>query len=207
MPALKFGCRSADAISMLADGELTVLAIAEQLGVHQRTIRRWSKMPRVLDIIEKHREKLMEKALEHSLAHPRGRVFAKIKRHKKLERIVQARAEKYRDDKNMAGGETGLLVKEPRKVGDEVIDVAKIDKSVLDSLSKLEKGIAEELGQRVDKLDVTSAGSAIGPAIHNTIVLDLSRAPLELLDKLQPLIEELERINSSALQLEVAKVS
>lgn len=141
-------------LATVGSQNLRNLQIASQIAEHQAAIKR------------------------KGIAHQQNRIDAIVRRHQLLEQIMTERAEEYRHlraeraadptpqsdlDKLLgrrsvpAGGETGLLIRKVRAVGEMIAEEFAIDTSLLDELLKHEADIAKELGERVEKREITGA--------------------------------------------------
>lgn len=110
------------------------------------------------------------------IAHKQNRVDALVRRAELLEQVIAERAAEYRAlaeersadatpqtdlDKLLgrrsvpAGGETGLLVRKVKAVGDMIAEEFAVDTGLLAELRAHEADVAKELGERVDRQHVT----------------------------------------------------
>jgi len=164
--------RREEAASLLAQDVLTDEQIAEKVGISRRQLANWKLVPefaaKVASIVEETRQALQRRGI----AERQNRVNALNDRWDRMQRIIAARAEEYR---NVPGGETGLFVREVQLVkvynggddpGDEddVLYSAKkfveierfsIDTGLLKEMRAHEEQAAKELGQWAEKIQQT----------------------------------------------------
>jgi hypothetical protein len=126
--------------------------------------------------IEGHRAAIRRQGI----AVQQNRVDALVRRHQLLERVIEERAAEYRalaeeraadpgagSDLDAlvgrrsipAGGETGLLVRKVKMVGTLIAEEFAVDTGLLAELRAHENDIAKELGERVERQDVTHGGN------------------------------------------------
>lgn len=136
------------AAQLVAEGELTDLQIAESLAVSRQSITRWKAEPmfrdRVNEIVIDLAEALAAKGIrlrENRLRNLQTRVD-------KMMALIEARA---LDLAEVTGGETGLLVRDYKHGG----TVYKFDAALLREMREHEKQAAQELGQWLDKKEIT----------------------------------------------------
>lgn len=147
-----------EAAQLIADGNLTIVEIAEKFGVTRQTIYNWKQIPEFASRIEEHLEEFRQEIRRRGLASREKRIAALNDRWKRLQRLIEARA----DDPQMAeipGGSTGLLVKtvKTRQVGELISETtveAELDSVLLKELREHEKQAAQELGQWTEKHEV-----------------------------------------------------
>src|SRR6202000_1421788 len=101
------------AAQLIADGQLTDKAIAGEVGINPWTLWEWRKRPefaeRVRSTVEQARRMMMLK----SIVAKESRILALADRQQRMQRVIEARAEQYKD---VPGGDTGLLVRQVKFV-------------------------------------------------------------------------------------------
>lgn len=153
------------AAQMLADGSFTVAEIAEQIGVKDRTIYRWQKDPEFQSTLNRHRDVLEAAILQEGIARKAQRIKRYAERLAKLDQVIEERG----NDRQMAGipgGTTGLIVRQIKSIGvgahNREVEEFVVDTGTLREIRELEKQAAQELGQWVDKGELTGRnGGAI----------------------------------------------
>jgi hypothetical protein len=181
VPAKSLTAREEQAAGVVARDEQTDDEIAASIGVKRRTLTRWRKRPdfaaRVATLVEEAREAARAK----TIANKQHRVARLQERSEKLDRVLAARAEQHA---GVPGGDTGLLVREPKIVkvyevknwrgndagddpdGDDdeqlqptgrvvVMHEYKVDTGTLAELRQIEKQAAQEVGEWVEKVAPT----------------------------------------------------
>lgn len=147
-----------EAASLVAEDKLTDEAIAEKLGIGRATLARWKKSPafqkRVTTIVEAY----ADRALRHGIARQDVRLTKLASRYEKLEQIVEERAQDP-EVQEVAGGKTGFVVRNVKGIGKgdayQVVEVFEVDQGVLKEFRAIEEQVAEELGQKVSKHQLT----------------------------------------------------
>lgn len=116
------------------------------------------------------RDQFEEDALKYGLARRANRLREKTERHALLKDIIIARGAEMIGQ--VAGGETGLLVKD-YKGKDAMTPVYKVDVGLLKEMRDLEREIAIELGQWTEKKELTGAD---GQSLLDPLVAALDKA-------------------------------
>ncbi len=115
--------------------------------------------------IEQIQAKISESLVAQSIAIKDARLRAVNERWLKMQQVINERA-KDKCMKRVAGGRTGLLAHDKKGVGAgpaaEVVDVFEVDTGLLKELREHEVQAAKELGQWIEKSDLTNDG---GPLI------------------------------------------
>lgn len=153
------------AAQMLADGSFTVAEIAEQIGVKDRTIYRWQKDPEFQATLNRHRDALEAAILQEGIARKAQRIKRYAERLAKLDQVIEERGND-RQMVNIPGGTTGLIVRQLKSIGvgahNREVEEFVVDTGTLREIRELEKQAAQELGQWVDKGELTGRnGGAI----------------------------------------------
>lgn len=142
------------AAELIADGELTDLQIAEQVGISDRQMRTWKHHPDFQAKVAEYTQLLEAGVLKLAIAQRRKRVSSQNDRWRKMLAVIEERAH---DPAMQAvpGGKTGLLVHRERAIGtgrnQTIIDEYEVDTGLLKALLEHEKHAAQELGQWADK--------------------------------------------------------
>lgn len=149
---------SEEAAQLLAAGDLELIQIADKVGVTRWTIWNWRQHPDFIARVEQHLEEIRREIRRHGIAVLEQRVKALGDRWKRLERVIQARAEEHR---GIPGGDTGLLVRTVKKIGQgdeaERVEEYAVDTALLKELREHEKQAAQELGQWIERTTVDAA--------------------------------------------------
>ncbi|MCX6022370.1 MAG: phBC6A51 family helix-turn-helix protein [Chloroflexi bacterium] len=150
----KWTTRKEDAALLVAEDKLSDEKIAASCGVSDKTLRRWKADPAFRERVDQHLQAWREAIKAKGIAERQNRVDAANDRHQRLQRIIDARAEDA-DMSGVPGGDTGLLVRQMRGIGKgddfERVDEYTVDTGLLDAMLKLEKQVAQDLGQWVEK--------------------------------------------------------
>jgi transposase-like protein len=157
-PQLKF-----QAIALLAEGRFNYAEIAGQIGIDVRTIARWRKDEKFASRVEELRAELDATCMQRALARKEYRIGQLAERHSKLRQVIESRAAAEIDTRDGAAGmDTGLVCKRPVVSAGELMGYEyEVDTGTLKELRAIEEAIAKELGQLVDKRELT--GKEGGP--------------------------------------------
>jgi hypothetical protein len=139
-----------------AAADMAYLAAGYQTVNVKQAAWRLKNRPEVIKRIEELKQEFAEKLKETSIAVVKERVNELDDRWKRMKALIRARAA----DPLMqacAGGETGLMVRKLKILGNGVgtIEQFEVDTGLLSSMLELEEQAAKELGQWTQKLEVT----------------------------------------------------
>lgn len=162
---------------LVAEDELSDERIAEECGVHRRTLARWKEHAEFRDRVGEHVEETRRAMARLAIAKRHKRVAVLDQLHEGLLRVVAERAAAHAedaeqratedagtrflrsfigDDGSPAGGGTGLLVKQFKMVGSgpgaKIVAEYGIDTGLIKSIQALEEQAAKELGQWEEKV-------------------------------------------------------
>ncbi len=149
----------------LAKDDLRDDVIARNSNVSPRSLARWKTVPQFIERIEQHKVRLREEVLKHGIADKVERVRAQNDRWMRMKRVVQERAESL-EMQDVAGGKTGLLVRQVKSIGygedAQLVDEYAVDTGLLKAIAEVEKQAAQELGQLITKSELSGPdGGAI----------------------------------------------
>jgi len=152
------------AAELVADGDLADEAIATALGCARSTLAVWRTHPEFVERVAESVAAYRAAVLARGIARQERRIAAADDRHRRMQRVIEARA----GDPTMAdvpGGTEGLLVRQYRTVGRgddaEVVEQYAIDTGLLREMRAHEEQVAKELGQWIEKSDLTSGGQPL----------------------------------------------
>jgi hypothetical protein len=152
------------AAELLAQDELSDDEIAETVGATSRQFRRWKKREEFAARIEELREQFDIAVQRHAVAKRLRRVKALNDRWMRMQKVIEERAADPAMQE-VPGGKTGLLVHDVKVVGGgdnvRVVDLYQVDTGLLKELREHERQAAQELGQWVEKKDLTYKGKQI----------------------------------------------
>ncbi len=160
-----------EAAQLVAEGRLTLEAVAEEVGVHRRTISRWLKeydfMARVQEVVKEFEDQSRGRLLSQRW----GRIEKLIDRAEEIEALFAARRlqEAEGDDPSVAAQiATGHVVKRPKYIGhgkySERLYEYEADTALLREYRETLKQIAIETGQWSQQAEVGGSG-AVGPLV------------------------------------------
>lgn len=144
---------------LVAEDRQSDQAIADAVGVTERTLENWKRRPDFAAAVEAHKARWAAELEQEGIANRQNRINALDERWHLMQRVI---AERAADPSMRApGSATGLLVRtyKPGKV--KMVEEYKVDAGLLAELRAHELQAARELGQLVDKRDVTSGGKPL----------------------------------------------
>lgn len=145
---------------LLAEDELSDVEIAEQVGVNDATIWRWKQYPEFAARVGDHVGQLQAAMLRYRVAKKRERMRVLDELHTKLLTVIDERAVEYENDAPGAG--TGLVTKTYRMIGTgreaTLVTEWGVDNTTVRQILSVEEQAAKELGQWVEKGEVSGPG-------------------------------------------------
>lgn len=148
----------------MAEDKLSNEQIAETVGITRQALDKWKKRPEFRARVAEHVEAWRQAILARGIAAKQNRIDALNERWRLLRQIVAARSKDL--DGEVAGGETGLLVREPMLVKvyeasdldddsaellptkeSRIVYKYALDTGLLKELREHEKQAAQELGE------------------------------------------------------------
>ena len=149
------------AAELLADDDLSDIQIAAEVGVSDRTIDRWKKLPEFQARVAVHRERLAQRIMAYGIARREMRIRDLDDRHRRLKQVIAARAVSLAQE--IPGGESGMLVKTVKVIGagsaQQVIEEYPVDTGLLRELRAHEEQAAKEMGQWAEKTQAQVDGT------------------------------------------------
>lgn len=146
-----------EAALLLAEDELTDEQIADHVGIHRQTLANWKKDSGFAGLIGDQIGRLNAAMLRLPIAKKRERLKTLNTLHQKAMAVIEERAEDMQDE--ATGTATGLMVRQIKIVrsGDDVTVQREyvVDVALMREIRALEEQAAKELGQWVDKREVT----------------------------------------------------
>ena len=156
MKAFTWTAQRTRAALLLAEDALSDEGIASTVGVSPVTLWRWKQHPDFTARIAEHVAALDRAVSRYRIAKRRERVRILDQQQTKLLEVQDARAVAY--DGMAPGGDTGVLVKTEKIVGDLTVIEWAVDTGVIHEIRALQKQAAQELGQWSEKSTVTHDG-------------------------------------------------
>lgn len=159
VPKFQWTKSKVEAAILLATEDLTEKELSSKVGCSTRQLFRWKKHP----IFAAHVAKLVKEyeleVFSRGIAQKVRRVHALSDRWRRLKRVIDQRAAQP-EMANIAGGDTGLIVRRLKMIGSgesaTVVEEHEVDTGLLRELREHEKQAAQELGQWIDKVAPTS---------------------------------------------------
>jgi hypothetical protein len=149
-----------EAARLVAEDTLTDEQIAAEVGVVKMTLARWKRDPAFAARVDEHLEAFRQVVRRRGIAVVERRVSALQDRWLRMQRVIAERAEEM--DGEIAGGGTGLLVRQYKSIGSgenaRLEREYHVDTGLLKELREHEKQAAQELGQWTERKDLTTDG-------------------------------------------------
>jgi hypothetical protein len=186
---LPMGPNHVEAADLIAEGSLSITQIAAKVGTTRWTLWAWRQRPEFCRVLEQRLEFYRAEALLHGIAVREQRVKAQTDRWRRMQRIVEARA---KDMQDIPGGDSGLLVRKFRGIGDgenfRVVEYYETDVGLLREFRSLEEHAARELDQWPRGSDTTAARevNVEVEAMTNAELLERAKAVLRAAGELPP---------------------
>jgi hypothetical protein len=155
------------------------------MQVGTRTLGQWKEHPHFMARVEGHINEFRRRVRLRGIAILENRVAALQDRWDKLKQVIKERGESS-EMQTVAGGKTGLLVRQLKKVGAgadaEMVEEFVLDAALLKEMREHEKQAAQELGQWSDKHEHDHGGAV-------QIEFDLTKLTNDELDFLRKIRE------------------
>lgn len=171
--------KTENAAQLIVAGELSLTAIAESVGVTDRTLRNWRSDAAFSRRVDEIREEYRDRVRARGIAVREHRIAAANRRHALLEQMRAERA----DDPNLVrlpGGSTGLVViTDWKKIGGgpeeepTIVPVHGLDASMLKEFRELEKQVAMDTGQWTEKRELSGPGGTALPAMIEASIVKI----------------------------------
>lgn len=144
----------------VAEDALTDEQIAADVGVTRQTITNWRKHPEFEARRKALVSELQERVKQEGLGRLDKRKAAAEDRHRRMTQVILARADEMADE--VAGGESGLLVRQYKSIGTgpnaRQVEEYHVDAVLLRELREIEKQIAQDAGQFAEKQEISGPG-------------------------------------------------
>lgn len=158
-----------EAAFLVAEDRLMDYQIAEKVGICLKTLTRWKARPEFRLRVDEHVAEFKRLVRSRGLAILERRVAQMDDRWKRMQQVIQERAESS-EHSQFAGGATGLLAIQHKSIAEEIVKEAAVDTGLLKEMRELEKQASQELGQWAENTVVEHRdGSGIVDAIQRKL--------------------------------------
>jgi hypothetical protein len=162
---------------LIAEGSLSFEQVAKRVGVSAWALWSWRQRPEFCLLVKQRLEFYRAEALTHGIALREQRIRALNDRWQRMRRLIDARA---KDMADVPGGDTGLLVRKVRGIGDgsnfRQVDWYEFDHALLRELRAIEEHVAHELGQwRPEPTETTGPREVDATAMSTAELLERAR--------------------------------
>lgn len=170
------------AAMLLAEGDKTVGEIAKICGVSYSGIEKWMTMPEFKARVAQHVETYSASIMKRGIALKHQRVHALNFRHGLMNKVIEERGKELAKSP-VAGGGTGLLVRELKGIGKgkdfEIVEEYKVDTALLREMRETERQVAIETGTWDNEADKLPGSGGSGNKV--TVEINyVNKPPLEL---------------------------
>lgn len=163
----------------VAEGTWRVPEIADRAGVSANVIRAWQKHPEFIARVDELCAEMRERVKMLGIARVEVRVAAQNERWLAMRQVISERAEA---GYAVPGGRSGMLAYDQKQIGGgeqaRIVDVYLFDGGLMKEIRELENLAAKELGQHVEKKEISGAGG--GPIQVQAMILAELMTPDEL---------------------------
>ncbi len=157
MAAWKWSHTKEQAALLLAEDRLTAKEIAGQLGISDRTLRKWNEENDFRARVAEHVAEFRRRVERQGIGRVDRRVSALQDRWERMQRVIEERAA-AEEMQGVPGGSTGLLTRTVKGLGRgedfQVVEEYAVDTGLLAELRAHERQAAEELGQWKERAEV-----------------------------------------------------
>ena len=158
MTEFKWDANRTTAAQLLAEGELGIEGIAEKIGVTRQAIWLWRKIPEFTARVDEIIAELDAGVRRLAICRPERRIDRLNRVWIKMQRVINERAASI-EMQHVPGGPTGLMVRNVKGVGKgedfQLHELYEVDVPLLKELRETEKQAAIELGQWMEKTEVS----------------------------------------------------
>lgn len=152
--------RQLTAAALDAADELTDERIAADVGVSRASLNRWRAKPAYAAEVARQKQAILEHALRLPIAKKTKRLTVLNDLHEKQLAVIDARALEHGDDPKIAGGATGLVVREYKMIGSgrdaQVIETYGVDVALIREIRGTQEQAAKEVGDWSDGASITT---------------------------------------------------
>lgn len=165
MSQFRWNAKKEQAALDVAEDKLSNVEIAQRAGVTRQALILWKDHPDFKARVDQHVAAYRAAIRRRGIAIVENRVAALQDRWERMQRVIAERAEEMNGE-DVAGGETGLLVRTYKMIGQGVfaerVTEYAVDTGLLKELRAHEEQSAKELGQWTDRaeLEVRDVGIA-----------------------------------------------
>jgi transposase-like protein len=171
--------RKEEAAQLVAEGRLEYSEIADKVGVDERTLLRWRRTANFIARVEAISDDFLKSSRKLAIARKEYRLGVLNRLHTKLERLMEQRAADV-STAEAAGGDQGLIVRQYKVSGENQVTEYVFDRAVLQEMRALQEQAAKELGEFVEKRELTGKdGAPLHPDIAGQMTLEQIDARLK----------------------------
>lgn len=149
---------------LLAEGSMSQISVAAEVGVTRQTVGKWMQQPEYQAHVAAVRAEMIERVKITGIANKESRLLAYADRHQRLRELYLSRA-RSNAKSEVPGMATGLLSSDITETSYDdrtvVYESHTLDRHLLREMRELEKLIATEMGDLVQRTDITSGDAPI----------------------------------------------
>ena len=145
----------------IAAGEFRPSVIASRACVSAGALSQWRAHPEFIARVEELVAAFREEARYVAIAQKERRILAMNERWLGIHQVIAERGA-HEDFQQVPGGRTGILARDIKQVGSgenaQIVTIYSVDTGLLKEAREIEKAAAIEMGQLVEKKEITGQG-------------------------------------------------
>lgn len=174
--AFKWNKKKERAALLLAQNDMNQIRIAEEVGTTDVTISNWKREAEFMARVASHMDEIEQEMLRLPIAKRVVRLRRLNDLQERLQLVLDDRQNAYKNDEGIVGGRSGVITKQTKSVGygknTEIIQEAAFDASIVREMRAIDEQAAKELGQWIDKGELTGANGS--PLMMSEVVINMA---------------------------------
>lgn len=163
------------AAKLVAENEVSRERLCEMVGISLPTFYNWFRTPEFKAKVAEYQADIDAEMMRLPIAKKNVRVARLNDLQRRLELVVTDREEAYSQDEQVIGGRSGAIVKQYKSVGygkeSRIVEEHAFDAALFREIRAIDEQAAKELGQWVDKGELTGKNGT--PLQLTEIVIEL----------------------------------
>lgn len=174
--AFRWNEKKLQAAKLVAENNLSRERIAEEVGCGFSTLVKWKMDPDFKAKVAEYEAEIEAEMMRLPIAKRHVRVNRLNDLARRLQVVIDDRESAYAEDEDIIGGRSGAVVKQIKSVGygkdSRIVEEYAVDTALIRELRAIDEQAAKELGQWIDKGELTGKNGQ--PLTLTEIVVDLS---------------------------------
>lgn len=145
---------------LVAEDALTDEQIAAEVGVDRRTLTRWRAIPAFAAKVDEIAAEVCAAIRKYGIARVENRIRRQNRDWNKIQKVIEDRGKHAAQDyrlKDVPGADTGHVVRTYKVAGGRLVEEFAVDVATLGALNSLEQQTAKELGQWVERKELSGS--------------------------------------------------